>query len=439
MNYERSATTGLETPPPDDRQRDVIRRHVDQIQNSHSFCNSARAKEFLTYVTEHAIGGRTEMLKERWIGVNLFKRAPTYITGDDPIVRVKAAEVRKRLAQYYSEEESAPEVRIEIPVGSYVPKFHWKPNSAPEIAPVSEVPSLPDAAPALEERQAHPSPLKATSQRWQIAGFTGLLIILGLAGVATSLKRTSSKSSFDAFWAPVFTTEQSVLICLASPITYAVSSDLYAKANQTNPGVYDSQVKRESTPIRLDPDTPMKWKDLTPLIDYAVNKDDAYVAADLTELFSRIHKGSQVRIGRDLTYEDLRNSPAVLIGAFDNPWTMRVETELPILLQEPGVIVERGGQGRTWRIQGDKRGSKDFALIARLRKSKTGQFLVIAAGIGMVGTQAAGRFISHPSELDAALRTAPKDWEDKNFELVIESDVIEDSASPPRVVALRSW
>ena len=103
------------------------------------------------------------------------------------------------------------------------------------------------------------------------------------------------------------------------------------------------------------------------------------------------------------------------------------------------MIVERRGQGRVWRMEGDKRGTRDFAIIARLRNSKTGQFLVIAAGIGMVGTQAAGRFVSRQGELDTALRTAPKGWQDKNIEMVIESDVIEDSASPPRVVALKTW
>src|ERR1035437_2305098 len=124
MNYQQSAPAELEVPVPDEKQHDVIRREQKRIQDSHAFCNSPRAKEFLSYVIENVLEGRIEQLKERSIGVNLFHRAPTYVTGQDAIVRVKAAEVRKRLAQYYSEDESAPEVKIEIPVGSYVPKFH---------------------------------------------------------------------------------------------------------------------------------------------------------------------------------------------------------------------------------------------------------------------------------------------------------------------------
>ena len=430
MNNKQSAPAELEVAVPGEKRHDIIRRQLKRIQDSHAFCNSARAKEFLSYVIENVLEGRMEQLKERSIGVSLFHRAPTYVTGEDPIVRVKAAEVRKRLAQYYSEDESVPEVKIEIPVGSYVPKFHWRPVTEPEVPPakaevVEEV--VPRDAPRIKHRG------------WQIAVAASVLVILGVVLATTIRKQAGEKSQFDQFWAPVFSSGQSVLICLSSPVTYAINSKLFALAGPARQGMYDSQVKRDSTPLQLDPDTPLRWKDLTPLVDYAVNKDDVYVAAELTELFARIHKGSQVRIGHDFNYEDLRNSPAVLVGAFDNPWTMRVDTELPILFQEPGMIVERGGQGRVWRMEGDKRGTRDFAIIARLRNSKTGQFLMIAAGIGMVGTQAAGRFVSRQGDLDTALRIAPKGWQDKNIEMVIESDVIEDSASPPRVVALKTW
>ena len=430
MNYQQSAPAELEVPVPDEKQHDVIRREQKRIQDSHAFCNSPRAKEFLSYVIENVLEGRIEQLKERSIGVNLFHRAPTYVTGEDAIVRVKAAEVRKRLAQYYSEDESAPEVKIEIPVGSYVPKFHWRPITEPEVSPVK--------AEVVEEVARRNAP-RTKFRGWQIVVAASVLVILGVMLATAIQKLAREKSQFDQFWAPVFSSGQSVLICLSSPVTYAINSKLFALASPAQQVMYDSQVKRDSTPLQLDPDTPLRWKDLTPLVDYSVNKDDVYVAAELTDLFARIHKESQVRIGHDFNYEDLRNSPAVLVGAFDNPWTMRVDTELPILFQEPGIIVERGGQARVWRMEGDKRGTKDFAIIARLRNSKTGQFLVIAAGIGMVGTQAAGRFISRQGDLDTALRTAPKGWQDKNIEMVIESDVIEDSASPPRVVALKTW
>ena len=44
--------------------------------------------------------------------------------GDDSIVRVGAREIRKRLAQYYVSDGVNDEVRIDLPLGSYVPAFH---------------------------------------------------------------------------------------------------------------------------------------------------------------------------------------------------------------------------------------------------------------------------------------------------------------------------
>jgi len=428
MTHQDSNPAELHSPIADRNLRSSILEHLTRIQNSHAFGNSARAKEFLAYVVKHAIEGQTELLKERSIGVNLFHRDPVYITSDDPIVRVKAAEVRKRLIQYYAEEKTEPEVRIELPVGSYIPRFHLR--------------AATNSKPSPAEVMANQANGQQPRRNWRRIAV--LATVLGIAGIAVGsmvLAHSSKKSLFDDFWAPVFNAKQPVLICLPSPVAYAVSSSLYLKPAQAHPGLYDTEQERSNTPLELAPETPLKWKDLTPLANYYVNKDDAYVAADVSEVFGSIHKESQVRIGPDFTYEDLRNSPAVLIGAFDNPWTMRVAPKLPFFFRERDhAIVERGGKRRVWRMVGDKhRGEKDFAIVVRVLNSKTGQFLVVLGGIGMVGTQAAGRLVSHRGDLDAALQNASGDWQNKNFEMVIEADVIDASASPPHVVALTTW
>jgi hypothetical protein len=431
MKDPQSLAEGV-APPPDEIKRTLILEHLARVQNSHAFGSSSRAKEFLSYVVLHALEGDHEMLKERSIGVNLFSRPPAYPTGDDPIVRVKAAEVRKRLAQFYAEEEKAPEVRIEIPVGAYVPRFHWK--ASPQAAPIP-VESV------TRESAAEPAAPKQRSLRGGITAAVVCLAVVGVAAVTFLARRAPGNPAIDAFWGPVFATGQPVLICIPSPVTYAAASQLFAQAAREHPGIYDTQVERDSTPLQLDPNTSIKWKDLTPLVDYSTNKDDAYVAADLSALFGWRHKASQVRIGRDFTYEDLRNSPAVLVGAFDNPATMRVSADLPfVFVEEKGGIVEEGGQKRVWTQVGfTDHGTKDFAVVGRLLNSKTGQFLVIVAGIGMVGTQAAGKFVSDEGEMQAALRSAPPGWQQKNMELVLESDVIDGSAAPPHVVAVKAW
>jgi hypothetical protein len=136
MNLQESGQEAMQFPDSGGNRRAEVLSQLAQIQNSHAFCNSARSKEFLSYVVEQALADHTENLKERSIGVNLFHRAPSYDTGDDPIVRVKAGEVRRRLAEYYAAEKQAPELQIELPVGSYIPKFHWR-TEPPAPTPVA--------------------------------------------------------------------------------------------------------------------------------------------------------------------------------------------------------------------------------------------------------------------------------------------------------------
>lgn len=430
MDLQESGHETTEFPDSDGNRHVQILDQLTHIQNSRAFCNSARSKEFLFYVVDQALTGHTENLKERSIGVNLFHRAPTYDTGEDPIVRVKAGEVRRRLAEYYAAEVKAPELQIELPVGSYVPKFRWR-SSATIVPP-------PEVVPVVEHNEPRPKP-----RAWKTAVAAAGLTVLGIAAAIAIRMSVHQKSQFEEFWAPMSTTGQPVLICVSSPLAYAFGSTPYVKASQEHPELYDSPAKRNVTPLQLEPDASIAWKDVVPLVDYFVNKDDAYVAAELSGVFGWLHKSSQTRIGSDFTYEDLRNSPAVLIGAFNSPLTIRIISDFPIVFREDRAeqwIEERAKPNQAWHPGVDgRRGSKDFAIVTRQLNSKTGQFLVILGGVGMVGTEAAGRLVSHQADLDAALRTAPAGWQAKNLEMVLEADVIDGSATTPRVVAMRTW
>ncbi len=410
---------------------DEILSQLTQIQNSRAFCNSARSKEFLSYVVEQTLAGHTDNLKERSIGVNLFHRAPTYDTGEDPIVRVKAGEVRRRLAEYYAAEVQSPEFQIELPVGSYVPKFRRKTHPAPvPHAPEVEAVELPLAPPKQPAR-------------WRVRGIAAAAILVGIAAVILFRTYYHRPSTIDLFWSPLSSVKQPVLICVPSPVGYAVSTDLFRQSPAAHTGIYDSVAKRNATPLQLDPDTSVKWKEITPLPDFFINKDDAYAAEELYGFFSREHRLSQLRLGTDYTYDDLQSSPAVLVGAYNNPWINRVMSDLPIGFHEnEGIlwIEDRTKPGQVWKASEEgRRGSKDFALVARVLNAKTGQFLLIVSGVGMVGTKAAGRFITNEGDLDAAFRSVPAGWDRKNVEVVLETDIVDGSPSPPHAVAIKVW
>src|SRR5271155_5937820 len=100
-----------------------VRQQLDRLLSHPLFTNSKRYPVLLAYTVEQALLGNAGELKERIIGVEAFGREPNYDVNLDPVVRTTAAEVRKRLIQYYYSPDHAGERIIELSVGSYVPSF----------------------------------------------------------------------------------------------------------------------------------------------------------------------------------------------------------------------------------------------------------------------------------------------------------------------------
>src|SRR5580693_8038734 len=116
-----------ESAVPTPEQVVLIRQHLQQVLASHAFAGSKRTQDFLELIVSHALEGEFDQLRERMIGAEMFGRPVSYDTGSDSVVRVKASEVRKKLAHYYGELlGKRPAVRIELPSGCYVPKFHFE-------------------------------------------------------------------------------------------------------------------------------------------------------------------------------------------------------------------------------------------------------------------------------------------------------------------------
>jgi len=111
----------------------LVRQHLDEILASRTMAGSKRTQAFLRLIVHHALEGETDSLHERTIGAELFGRPIGYDTGNDSVVRVRASELRKKLAQYYSTEGAVQgrSVRIELQSGSYVPRFHFADESTP--------------------------------------------------------------------------------------------------------------------------------------------------------------------------------------------------------------------------------------------------------------------------------------------------------------------
>ncbi len=167
----------------------LVRDHLKEVIASHAFAGSKRAQDFLQLIVEHALAGRLDSLRERMIGAEMFGRPVDYDTANDAVVRVKATEVRRKLAQYYQEAEKKPAIRIELPVGSYVPRFHWecseKVSEPPaEAAPVAAAePATAQEQPAEKEELPHAAGETVRRTPRVLVGLAGLVLLAAIGYV----------------------------------------------------------------------------------------------------------------------------------------------------------------------------------------------------------------------------------------------------------------
>ncbi len=409
----------------------VVLHELDRILASRFFKDSGRKCQFLEYVVHRKLEGNDDRLKERTIGAALFNRPPDYATGDDPIVRVQAGEVRRRLEQFYQEEPNHSLVRIELPRGTYAPRLNWPTSGA----------SATDSA--TDQTQ----PRTRTTEPWRTIAILAILTVAIIAAwVAFSHlhAKTGRQVALEQFWAPVFATPQPVLICLAKPVVYRPTLELYRKYSRAHPGNFETEVERSNRALPLENNQKIEWGEMMQFPDYGVATGDVHAAVTVSALLGRIGKPSQVRVGTNCSFEDLRNSPAVIVGAFNNKWTMQIAPSLHFTFVEQNgsfMIHEQVPGGRTWisSIRPSFQSGEDYAILARLLNSKTGQFTVIVAGLTGSGTQTSGEFFSNPEYMEMAVRTGPADWQTKNLEFVLKTTVTESVAGPPEMVAAYYW
>jgi adenylate cyclase len=156
-----------------------VRAALTRILASESFAHAGRASDFLRFVVEQTLAGAGPRLKGYSIGVEVFGRPSDFDPRTDPLVRVEAGRLRRRLAQYYSSEGADDPIRIRLPRGNYVvtcehsrPPGDAEPGSA---APVAKRPT--------------------TSVPWRLSVAALALLLVGAVGVIASQQGALSETS----------------------------------------------------------------------------------------------------------------------------------------------------------------------------------------------------------------------------------------------------
>src|SRR5437868_10679225 len=144
-----------------------VRQALEHLLWSKYFVNAHKKQKFVRLICDYYLEGRAQALNEHILGYDVFGRDSSYNPSNDPIVRVFAHEIRKKLEVYYANEGAADPVRLEIPAGSYQPVF-----TRQVIAQASE-----EIETTLPPGEASAPP---TTRRWSAGRLVAMLVGLAL-------------------------------------------------------------------------------------------------------------------------------------------------------------------------------------------------------------------------------------------------------------------
>jgi hypothetical protein len=409
--------------PSSEPEKAAVQQQLEKLLATPLFNSSKRYPSFLKYVVTHSLAGQTDQLKERILGVEIFGRPADYDTNTDPIVRVTAAEIRKRIELYYQDPKHSQEIRLYLPAGSYAPQYSW-PGRPSGLSP--------SATDALGRGDGStlilPTDAQSAASRSGRSRLTGVkpavaLLLLLLAGVSTALWFGSRPPALKQFWEPFVKSSEPVLFCIADQSQYSTLKLHDAADPQREVTLADTMVT-----IIID--------DVSPLVNMA-------------GLLRTYGKTYRVQGEATTSLTDLRRGPSVFIGAFDNGWTLRLTSPLRFHFANDKEmtqfwIEDRANPGkRGWMldrtVQQQTGTYKDYAIVARLVDPNTDQYVVVAAGIARGGTVAAGEFLVDANRMEDMVKQVPQNWKQKNVEVVLETQVIQGRSGPPRITAVHVW
>jgi hypothetical protein len=381
---------------------------MERILSHDLFKHSRRYPTLLRYIVEHALAHETDLLKERVLGVEVFGREADYDTNLDPVVRTTAGEVRKRIAQYYHESGHVSEIRIDLPVGSYVPEF--QPPAEPERA----------------------VPLARRPSRWYLIAAVTTVGLMGLSiGALLWGRPSASMTALDQFWGPILDSPTAVLMCVGHPRTGPLST--FNPEEEEEP----QQPATQSDAYEM-PSQPNQYVALS----------DATTLSRLAGFLQTKSKTYRIQGSAFTTLTHLREGPVILVGAFTNSWTMRFDGPLRYSFEKSSTrnfswIEDRlHPEQRNWTLDWSQpylADTEDYAVISRVRHPATDRLVLIVAGMGRYGTIAAGEFLTDHGYMDAFSRAAPPGWQDRNIQIVLATSVIKGNSGPPRVVVTHVW
>ena len=144
------------------KEEEVTRSQVKRINESAEFRDSARLQDFLTYIVEESLAGRSGHIKGLTVAQAVYSAGTNFDPESNSIVRVEAGRLRRRLNQYYSTAGRNDPLIISVPKGSYAPAI--SPNPSLDPNPGTD-------QPPIDRRHEN-----ANNFRWIMVGLVAIIV-----------------------------------------------------------------------------------------------------------------------------------------------------------------------------------------------------------------------------------------------------------------------
>jgi hypothetical protein len=387
------------------------------VLQSKTFSECETLRQILKFIVERSVAERADEIKEYTIATEVLGRSSDFSSKADNIVRVQAARLRKKLAEYYNGEGAQDPVHIFIARGHYYPEYLTQPPTVRPLVNSSE----PQAEQAVTPNP-EPAKLSATLN-WRSLAFG--LLILNLA-LLTYILRTFSLSAdspkspplakaLAVLWQPFASSSQPPIIVYSNALfLMSEQGDLYRYYTETSHSLaMGAQVpslagleRRGPIPAHLGP---------LYYFDSYTGIGEVVAAGRISQLLARRGQDFSVKRSRITSYEDLRNRHVIFLGAsLENEILGKLPVESDLVFEDPAgnefvgrlLIRDRrpeANQPATYEFRRDGRTKalqSEYALISLLPSVTPNQYILVLAGLSTLGTQAAAEFaISEASML----------------------------------------
>ena len=377
--------------------RDLLGR----VLQSPSFSSSRAMQAFLQFITDHAISGDVDAIKEQRIGSEVLGRKGDYDPAADNIVRVRAHELRQRLAKHFSTDGAAEPIIITIPKGSYVPAFVPRPTAAPP-------PDAATAPPPVPKSRGVPPWIP-----WSVAGILAIVLafqVLTRPAHSTAANTgVASSAAIRDLWEQMFRDNDHDVTAVSADSCFALWQDITGQNIEL--GDY---ITRKF--VQLDKDNPKLGEVASRL---CTSPADITVALGIGEVSRAFHGHLRHVFSRDLTPGQLRTGNAVLIGSRrSNPWVGLFESRMNFVLEidnqdgphfrnkspRPGEAVDFAIPSRFDSAGTEKQQMVSYAVAALVPNLSGTGFVLIVEGLSMEGTAAVGDVVTNPEKLAVLLR-----------------------------------